>query len=472
MSMDDLMSDPESRMRRLALIERSLEHEARLFEPYGRPDISLFAKSLRDSDPGIRSMAVTVLSRVQDTRATQLLAEAMLEINGEITVQILEAFGKSTTEEATGALIKALRSPNPTITTHAALALGQKGRPEAVEPLISIIRQRSASPHRWSEGADGVLFTPPKPHPEDYSVGNSLITPYETREAARLLGKCKDHRAVEPLIQVVREHSKRTGNRDVLFLVRSLTSLGELGDQRALPAVIGAITDTDGDVRQAAAGVAARFAELRADPNISAMYFGAVQTLGSELAAEERDVRNHVLRALCILGDARALPQISAAVNNDPGLRTLLPIKEAIFQPNEVWRQFLLDQTIQVAARVKILTGLHNVLSGQPGVRLPMIVEVLFTTNWTEMYARGHLKDDIPESRACAQEIIDYLSLVRGSESQEDGPESGLLRAASGSQETDAPGILLRGSDRVATKDAPPNAWRSWPRRLIARFRR
>ena len=470
------MSTDETAQTAMDRMRRAMEKAAREFEPFGRPDTDFFKNALRYPDPAVRSLAVTVLCRVQDTRAINLLIEAMQDAGDETAARIVEEFGKSTTEQSAAVLIKALRDINPTIRTRAAIALGQKGRPEAVEPLIGLLGYSAAQTSPTS-GNRGETFIADGQSGErwNFSEPTALTTPYEVREAARLLGKLKDRRAVAPLIQILRAHGPENNKRDILLQVRAVTSLGEIGDRRAVEAVIGAISDGDKDIRHAAAIAAENLAGFRAEPEVSRQVLIVILTLVGDLFTQDRDIhrdiRSHAVRTLNALGDARALPFLAGALLIYHDLRSLLPEKAAILAPMNVWNQFLLDQTIDVSNRVEILIALHRIRSGHSG---PRLLRLAGQTDqyilWAESYARQHLADEEPNARKCAQEMIDYLSLVRGSQ-RNDGAEDGLLRAASGSG-TEANAFLLKGASPLLPADTPSRSRRSWWARLLAFFHR
>ena len=77
------MSTDETAQTAMDRMRRAMEKAAREFEPFGRPDTDFFKNALRYPDPAVRSLAVTVLCRVQDTRAINLLIEAMQDAGDE-----------------------------------------------------------------------------------------------------------------------------------------------------------------------------------------------------------------------------------------------------------------------------------------------------------------------------------------------------------------------------------------------------
>jgi beta-lactamase regulating signal transducer with metallopeptidase domain len=87
---------------------------------------------------------------------------------------------------------------------------------------------------------------------------------------------------------------------------RAAAALGELGDHRAVPALIEALRDEDAGVREHAATALRELGDRQAVPAL-------IETLGDEYAV----VREHAATALGILGDKRAVQPLTDALQKE-----------------------------------------------------------------------------------------------------------------------------------------------------------
>lgn len=121
----------------------------------------------------------------------------------------------------------------------------------------------------------------------------------DTREeAARALGELKDPRGVTPLISALEDQNH--------FVRREAAkSLGHLGNERAIPALIQALKDNDRASREGAAEGLADMKEKALGPLINA------------LKDPDWHVRMGVLVSLRIIGDKKAIPDITVALTDE-----------------------------------------------------------------------------------------------------------------------------------------------------------
>ncbi|MHA1578780.1 MAG: HEAT repeat domain-containing protein [Candidatus Freyarchaeota archaeon] len=108
-------------------------------------------------------------------------------------------------------------------------------------------------------------------------------------DAARALGEMGDLRAVEPLMEAVKDE-----NRDVRWA--AARALGELKDLRAVEPLIQALKDEGSDVRKAAIWALGELGDV-----------GAVELLIEVLRNDIWGLRLEAARALAKIGDARAI---------------------------------------------------------------------------------------------------------------------------------------------------------------------
>jgi PKD repeat protein len=148
----------------------------------------------------------------------------------------------------------------------AAEVLGEIGDARAVEPLIDALRD------------------------VDYTV---------QWDAAEALGKIGDKRAVEPLITTLKAE-------DGYLQDLAAEALGEIGDAEAVEPLIGALKDEEGDVRSSAAGALGKIGDKR-----------AVEPLIITLKDEDEFVRGCAADALGEIGDKRAIEPLTAALKDE-----------------------------------------------------------------------------------------------------------------------------------------------------------
>ncbi|MGB2727119.1 MAG: HEAT repeat domain-containing protein [Halobacteriota archaeon] len=147
----------------------------------------------------------------------------------------------------------------------AAEVLGEIGDERAVEPLINALRDA------------------------DYTV---------QRGAAEALGKIGDKKAVEPLITTLK-------TEDEYLRERAAEALGEIGDKKAVEPLINALKDEDESVRSSATEALGQIGDAR-----------AVEPLIDALKDEDWYVRCNAAEALGEIGDKRAIEPLTAALND------------------------------------------------------------------------------------------------------------------------------------------------------------
>ncbi len=123
---------------------------------------------------------------------------------------------------------------------------------------------------------------------------------YARRRAAALLGWIHDPRATEALLEVV-----QNGNDEGLSQAAAL-ALGEQGDQRAVEPLIEALYSPDYSIRAQAAELLGR---LRSRQAVDALIRVA-------LTDGQPSPRWQAMRALSAIGDVRAVPPLTAILQN------------------------------------------------------------------------------------------------------------------------------------------------------------
>jgi HEAT repeat protein len=218
--------------------------------------------------------------------------------------------------QATVPLIKALHDDDPNVRSFAAEALGQIGDRRAVKPLQEVMFSTSdISVRGHIANALAAL--------QDESGFRSLITELESRSpgvrdhAATSLGKLGDKRAVEPLIKALLiedQNSSRCngsiypGVVDCVITLQSISfALRELGDPRAVAPLISVISKGPND-DNGVGGINEKMVKL-GEP--------AFQALIDMLNRNEPHARMSAADALSHFQDARAIRPLSQVLLKD-----------------------------------------------------------------------------------------------------------------------------------------------------------
>ncbi|HEX4353730.1 MAG TPA: HEAT repeat domain-containing protein, partial [Polyangiales bacterium] len=210
--------------------------------------------------------------RLGDRRAVTPLASLLLDEHASSATRTEAArlLGKLADETASESLFAATHASDAWVAAEAAIALGRMFDPRATKMLRRLVDSEDPGVRSRAAVSLGRL--------RDRAAVPSLIdalwvapNPYEREEAVRWLGRLRDVRALDPLLNLLPEPRTR-------HLV--VVALGELGDARA-------------------------FAPL------------------SHVLSWDRNtnVRDGVVRGFGMLGDPRALDVILPLVSEDPSLR-------------------------------------------------------------------------------------------------------------------------------------------------------
>lgn len=203
--------------------------------------------------------------------ASNLYQEALQNFENKVYFKYLGEFvaSKYGTGSEVSVIISALRNDeNSDTRADAAEVLGEIGNKRAVEPLIDALRDADCTV-QWG--------------------------------AAEALGKIGDKKAVEPLITTLK-------TEDEYLRERAAEALGEIGDARAVEPLIGALNDKDEGVRSSAAEALGKIGDVR-----------AVEPLINALKDEDWYARCNVAEALGEIGDKRAIEPLTAALNDKDG---------------------------------------------------------------------------------------------------------------------------------------------------------
>lgn len=325
---DQLIAALDSRdatIRKVAATTLGLIGDARAVEP--------LIDALRTSDVHDQGHFAWALGRIADQRAVQPLIDFMAAVKHEqLDPAVPEALGYLRDSRAVKPLIAKLKDAQSDRTANMALAareaLAQIG-PPAVPDLLAALAQedpkvREAVVRVLGRCGDARAVEP---------LLTALKDPPTRQAAARALGRIGDARAVEPLAalltsgeakgkDLVVEALKQIGPPALDALcaagkhprwpirAKAAEALGELADPRSVPALVEALNDDYGDVRDAA-----RTALLRIGPP-------AVEPLIAAAGQDRTRLRRDAARTLGLLGDARAVPAlVGLLADKDTGVR-------------------------------------------------------------------------------------------------------------------------------------------------------
>jgi HEAT repeat protein len=196
-------------------------------------------RELQDDDPLVRRYAAWALGELEDTRGVRPLIEALEDRNAEVRLVAAWALGEIKDYVAIPPLIELLEDDDPLVREMAVLALGEIEHPAAVESLSEAYRRevglrepviwalgeiggREAEAERaaifaaWGRGSwdNDEVWTGRLGSREADALGgdlNALLSaladddPWLRRSAAECLGCLDDERAVEGLLDALRD---------------------------------------------------------------------------------------------------------------------------------------------------------------------------------------------------------------------------------------------------------------------------
>jgi HEAT repeat protein len=288
--------------------------------------------------------AAEVLGRLNDTRAVEPLIKALVNGNmrgGDLRKTSAKALadlgetqwqdfvsgdsgdflrlGDSRDARVVGPLVKVLSEGFPEFRASAAEALGKLGDQHAVDPLIKAlgdnfgnVRKTAAKAladlgeTQWQDLIKGDdddfyrLAASSDPRVVDILIKALKDDSYGRKTgkaAARAMGKLDNSRAVEPLIDALRDHEIFEAASEALVTLGSshvfkplinaldmndksrravVVVLGMLGDQRAVEPLIKALEDSDRDISQVAANALGKLGNPRAvEPLVQSLGIGS-----------------------------------------------------------------------------------------------------------------------------------------------------------------------------------------------------
>ena len=190
----------------------------------------------------VKEAAAEALGKIGGTRAVDALITALKEYDWEVKNSAAIALARIGDQRSVAVLIEALGKESPIfVRLAAAEAFGESGHPEAVDPLIAVFKEDDVNLKNLAakalakigdKNAIDALLDALKSDSED-----------ERKITVEALSFSRETRVITALISILKEDS----DRDVRRI--AATSLGRIGDNRALGALIESLNDTDSGVQ-------------------------------------------------------------------------------------------------------------------------------------------------------------------------------------------------------------------------------
>ncbi|MBM3175921.1 MAG: hypothetical protein FJZ93_09440, partial [Chloroflexi bacterium] len=275
------LSAPREQARRMAILALSR---------IGTPSIGLLIEALRDKEENTQKGALEAIARIGDS-AIESLRTAVKEKRMGIAESAVEALGRIGGERAAEALIEMLATADYAVREDLISALVVAGKP-AVEPLIEALGDE-----RVDEAAVEVLHRMAGDSVMQDQMIDSLVRALPSgrpsRKVKETLQRIKSP-AVEPLLLALNHNDGRVRGE-------AADVLGRIGDERAIRPLIDRLGDTDKVVWEKAAKALGTFGDDKIEkPLREALYQGARlnTTLIEPIGATRTEAAKRILNIL------------------------------------------------------------------------------------------------------------------------------------------------------------------------------
>jgi len=227
--------------------------------------IKALTRVLSDKNPQVRKEATETLVKIGDLGTVQALILALENNNSDIRKEAAETLGNIGHSEAVKPLIVLLKDIDPDVRQAATEALVKIGGIHAMEQLISALQDRNSYIREAAAEILGKISNPAL-DPLMYALWENN---WEVRiEAAKALGRLRDGRAVNSLVAVLEYEGRDTRRgipedlgeitsssakpfiptgitQDIRLRIEVIKALGQIGDKRAIPALVGELQHWD-----------------------------------------------------------------------------------------------------------------------------------------------------------------------------------------------------------------------------------
>lgn len=241
----------------------------------GQAAIEPLTLALRDPNARLRAVAVQTLGKIPSPQVLPALIDAMRDDVWDVEQAATAALSQRKDPERVDLLLTAAKDKSDRVRCHAVQLLGQIPDPKLVDPMIEALKDTSAETRRAAAMAlarlkekrgapplvplladdnmpvriaamEGLIFL------SDPSTVDPLLAVVKEKKdidvaanAARVLGRLKDPKAVEPLINLLSAEEPRAR-------LAAADALGRLGDARAAEPLANAMLDENWEVQRAA----------------------------------------------------------------------------------------------------------------------------------------------------------------------------------------------------------------------------
>ena len=200
--------------------------------------------ALNDSDPDVRQMVVTTLTRMRDPRIVTALLPLLKDSNADVRQQVAFALARSGDARATAAVATLIDDPSADVRQQAVHMLARSRNPEALPALLKALKDSSPDVRHQAAFALGQLRSATAVDPLLEALKDT--SPDVRQQAAFALGQIRNGRAVDALMAALKDS-------DADVRQQSAFALGQLRDPKALPSLTAALRDSVADVREQAA---------------------------------------------------------------------------------------------------------------------------------------------------------------------------------------------------------------------------
>lgn len=327
----ELLKDEDVEVVRFTVIALGLLKDPRATEPICEVMDRDDARTQHEGNPDIRHQAIYALEEIGDPACTDTLLDLLGD--KELGCSAANTLGSFKSEDVFEKVAKKLRNSNPTVRTNAITVFESNRDPAAVPLLIKMLNDEVPEVRKEAIRSLSSFEEPEQVAMSEQLMINALGDSKSEvqEEAARSLGRLGSREAIPSLEGLLQSKNKNLQSAaitalgdigdpeavDVLiatladkdWLVREniVNSLVEIGDSRAIEPLISLLEDESYRVRKSAAEGLGKFGDRK-----------AVEPLLKALETErEQEVRVSEVRALGILGGQQATEGLNR-ISTDP----------------------------------------------------------------------------------------------------------------------------------------------------------
>jgi HEAT repeat protein len=286
----------------------------------------------RDEEKIVRREVITALGNIRDFEATSPLIKVLEDQDKESRRRGVEALGKIGSRRAVSVIIGALSDQDALVRKKAIEALGRRTRDRhTMEQLfvktlddrnadVRLLAAETLDDMRWSPKTDQEQISYciatrnwNSPILSSTSAVEKLVKMLEDERtqnlnarvnAAIVLGKSGDNRAVKPLLRMLEDENANIRQTAV-------AALGEIGNAQVINPLINVLKDENADVRATAATALGEVGDTQATAPL-------IKMIGATYQKDKNpEVRKHVVEALGKIRSAPAITMLIRVLTDD-----------------------------------------------------------------------------------------------------------------------------------------------------------